>query len=409
MSYSMNKRLLSGVSKRTILLALVCGVLLIVVVFGIVIKSVSANSSTSTSTDIHHGPTPLTSASATANPPDLVVSSQSITPTATPVSKRTGMPTPLPTYPTSPGGPTSIYFGVHVALDSLSSVTAFEGDAHKAVSIVMWYQQWGLTNGWQNLQPYWMNVVHSHGAIPLVTWDPENPAIASATQPTFTLQNIINGNFDAYITRWAQDSKAWGHPYFLRFAHEMNGYWNSWSEQANGNKPGQFVLAWRHVHDIFTRLGVSNVTWVWSPNIDYSTSTPLRELYPGDGYVDWAGMSGYNWGTIGGHVWQSFSSVFSQTYNDILSITSRPLMITETASTEQAGNKASWISDAFVTQLPNNFPRIHAFVWFNELKETNWQIESSASAQAAFASAISSRVYASNNFAGLNATPIPPL
>ena len=298
---------------------------------------------------------------------------------------------------------------MHVALDSLSYITAFEADAHKAVSIVMWYQQWGLTDGWQYLQPSWMNTVRSHGAIPLVTWDPENPSVYGPVQPAYSLQNIINGNFDAYITRWAQDSKAWGHPYFLRFAHEMNGNWNAWSEQVNGNKSGQFVLAWRHVHDIFTRLGVSNVTWVWTPNIDYSTSTPLRELYPGDAYVNWVGMSGYNWGTLGGHVWQSFSSVFSQTYYDILNITSRPMMIAETASTEIAGNKASWIIDAFVTQLPHNFPRIRAFVWFNEPKETNWQIESSSSSQKAFSSAIQSGVYVSNNFAGLNVIPIPPL
>jgi len=298
---------------------------------------------------------------------------------------------------------------VHVSIDSLSYITAFEADAHKAVSIVMWYQQWGLTDGWQYLQPSWMNTVRSHGAIPLVTWDPENPSVYGPVQPAYSLQNIINGNFDAYITRWAQDSKAWGHPYFLRFAHEMNGNWNAWSEQVNGNKPGQFVLAWRHVHDIFTRLGVYNVTWVWTPNIDYSTSTPLRELYPGDAYVNWVGMSGYNWGTLGGHVWQPFSSVFSQTYYDILNITSLPLMIAETASTEIAGNKAGWITDAFVTQLPHNFPRIRAFVWFNEPKETNWQIESSSSSQNAFSSAILSGVYASNNFAGLNVTPIPPL
>jgi hypothetical protein len=59
--------------------------------------------------------------------------------------------------------------------------------------------------------------------------------------------------------------------------------------------------------------------------------------------------------------------------------------------------------------LPHHFPRIHAFVWFNESKETGWQIESSASAQAAFSAAISSSIYASNMFAGLSATPIPPL
>jgi len=410
----MNKRILSGAHRRKTLLILICGVTLILLVFGIAIKIASATGLSTPAINIHHAPLPqaAASASATANQAGLVISSQSITPTATLVPK--GTPAASSTSTTSPSSlpplqSASVYLGVHVALDSLSYVSAFEADAHKAVSIIMWYQQWGLTNGWQYLQTYWMNDVRLHGSIPLVTWDPENPAIASATQPTYTLQNIINGNFDAYITRWAQDSKAWGHPYFLRFAHEMNGDWNAWSEQVNGNKPGQFVLAWRHVHDIFTRLGVSNVTWVWSPNIDYSVSTPLRELYPGDAYVDWAGMSGYNWGNIGGHVWQSFSSVFSQTYNDILSITSRPIMITETASTEQAGNKASWITDAFVTQLPHNFPRIHAVVWFNESKETDWQIESSTSAQNAFASAIQSGMYASNNFAALNVTSIPPL
>ena len=402
------------------MLSLVCGVLLTVVVFGIVIRSVSASGSASSSKGIDHGSTPATSASATATTPSgLTVSSQSITPlatstpkrgTATPTTAASATATSLPTYPSAPSGSASIYYGVHVALDSLSYVTSFEADAHKAASIVMWYQQWGLTNGWQYLQTYWMNEVRSHGSIPLITWDPQDPSNGSPNQPAYSLQNIINGNFDAYITQWAQESKAWGHPYFLRFAHEMNGNWNPWSEQVNGNKPGQFVLAWRHVHDIFTRLGVTNVTWVWSPNIDYSTSTPLAELYPGNAYVDWAGISGYNWGTVGAwHMWQSFSSIFSQTYNDILNITSRPIMITETASTEQGGNKASWISDAFVTQLPQNFPRIRAFVWFNEQKETDWQIESSPAAQAAFASAISSSIYASNNFAGISASPIPPL
>jgi hypothetical protein len=410
-------KLFSRVNGRAILPALVCAVLLIAVVLGIVIKSVSSGGSGSLAVGMHAGLRPLPSVTANGNSSAPVVSSQSRTPASTVKPGGRGTPasstpaiTPTSfTYPTAPAGSASIYYGVHVAVDSLSAVSAFEADAGKAVSIVMWYQQWGLTDGWQYLQPSWMDAVRSHGSIPLVTWDPQDPFNASPNQPAYALQNIINGNFDAYITRWAQDSKAWGHPYFLRFAHEMNGNWNPWSEQVNGNKPGQFVLAWRHVHDIFTRLGVSNVTWVWSPNIDYSTSTPLQELYPGDGYVDWAGMSGYNWGTLDGHVWQSFSSVFSQTYDDILSITSRPIMITETASTEQAGNKAGWISDAFVTQLPQHFPRIHAFVWFNESKETGWQIESSAGAQAAFAAAISSGIYASNTFMGLSATPIPPL
>ncbi len=316
-------------------------------------------------------------------------------------STTTSQPTALPA---SPG----VYYGVHVALLDMSLVNAFETDARKPVAIVMWYQQWGLTNGYQYFQSGWMDAVRAHGSIPLVTWDPWDPTQSPTSQSAYTLQNIINGNFDSYIITWAQASKAWGHPYFLRFAPEMNGNWNPWSEQVNGNQPGQFVLAWRHVHALFTAQGVTNVTWVWSPNIEYSTSTPLSELYPGDAYVDWVAMDGYNWGNVGAwHTWESFSALFQQTYNDLLAITAKPMMIGEMASTEQAGNKASWISDTYTTQIPHYFPRIKAVIWFNIDKETDWRIESSPAAQNAFATAIQSGIYASNNYAYLNVSPIP--
>jgi len=331
-----------------------------------------------------------------------------------PEQKASPTHTTKPTTSTTPSQPTAlpaspgVYYGVHVAYVDMSLVNAFEADAHKPVAIVMWYQHWGLTDGYQYFQPSWMDAVRAHGSIPLVTWDPWDPTQSPTSQSAYTLQNIINGNFDSYIITWAQASKAWGHPYFLRFAPEMNGNWNPWSEQVNGNKPGQFVLAWRHVHDLFTAQGVTNVTWVWSPNIDYSTSTSLSELYPGDAYVDWVAMDGYNWGNVGAwHTWESFSALFQQTYNDLLAITAKPMMIGEMASTEQAGNKASWISDTYTTQIPHYFPRIKAVVWFNIDKETDWRIESSPAAQNAFATAIQSGIYTSNNYAYLNVSPIP--
>ena len=306
--------------------------------------------------------------------------------------------------------PPTIYYGVHVPgwLQDLASVSAFETPAQKAVSIVMWYQGWGLTDGSQNFEPGWMETIRNHGSIPLVTWEPWLYTLG-VNQPIHSLQNIINGMHDAYITQWAQDSQAWGHPYFLRFAHEMNGNWYPWSERVNGNKPGQYVLAWQHMHDLFAAQGVTNVSWVWAPNVAYSGSAPLRALYPGDAYVDWVGMDGYNWGSVSNHRWQTFAKVFQQTYTDLLAITSKPLMVAETASAEQAGNKASWITDAFSHQIPRAFPRIKAVVWFNENKETDWRIESSPAAQAAFAKAVSSNVYASNQYATLSTSPIPPL
>jgi beta-mannanase len=136
----------------------------------------------------------------------------------------------------------------------------------------------------------------------------------------------------------------------------------------------------------------------------------LQEMYPGDSYVDWAGMDGYNAGNdnLG---WQTFSEVFTPLYNKILSITSQPIMIAETSCGELGGgHKSYWISDALSTQLPDNFPGVKALVWWNinNDKTANWTIESSPSAQKAFATAIQSSYFSSNNYGSLSQSPIPP-
>ncbi len=107
----------------------------------------------------------------------------------TPIPEQKSSPTPAakPTTSTTPsqaaGGSATVYYGVHVALLDMSLVNAFEADAHKPVAIVMWYQQWGLTNGYQSFQPSWMDAVRAHGSIPLVTWDP-----TQSPQPAYALR-----------------------------------------------------------------------------------------------------------------------------------------------------------------------------------------------------------------------------
>jgi hypothetical protein len=69
-------------------------------------------------------------------------------------------------------------------------------------------------------------------------------------------------------------------------------------------------------------------------------------------------------------------------------ITDKPIIISEIACTEQGGDKAAWISDAF-DALKTRYPRIKAFTWFELNKETDWRINSSASALTAYRSALS--------------------
>ena len=92
-----------------------------------------------------------------------------------------------------------------------------------------------------------MENARNYGAIPFFSWSSSATPEASH-QHYFRLANIINGRFDPYIREFAEEAREWGHPFFLRFDWEMNGFWFPWSEGVNGNKAGEYVAAWRHVH-----------------------------------------------------------------------------------------------------------------------------------------------------------------
>jgi beta-mannanase len=275
-----------------------------------------------------------------------------------------------------------------------------------------------MNGAFQSFPADYFDAVRNHGSLPLLDWSSE--ALGNGiNQPDYALSKVTAGVYDSFILQWAQQAKAWGHPFFLRFDWEMNGNWQfPWSEQLNGNKPGDFVQAWRHVHSIFDQAGAANATWVWCPNISDPTTIPMAELYPGDKYVDWTCLDGYN----KENTWVNFNTLLTGTginwllnsYQEILALApTKPIMIGETASIEAGdggAKKAGWITDALLTQLPTNFPNIKAIVWFNVLWGTqNFPIDSSQPSANAFAAGIGSSYYAGNNFANYNTSPIRPL
>lgn len=251
-----------------------------------------------------------------------------------------------------------------------------------APTIVMWYQDWAHSNE-KEFDPAKMNAVVTRRAVPLVTWEPWD-GTAGPLQSAYALRMIIVGNYDAYIRQWARNARVWGRSMYLRFAHEMNGNWYPWSPGINGNTNADYIAAWRHVVKIFREEGATNVQWIWSPNVAYSGSTPFADLYPGDAYVDWVGLDGYNGGRALSQRWLSFSQIFMASYEALAAMTSKPMMITETASTELGGDKAAWIRQGLLDDIPSKFPRVHAVIWFNENKETDWRVNSSPQSLAAY-------------------------
>jgi hypothetical protein len=257
-----------------------------------------------------------------------------------------------------------------------------------------------------------METLRTHGTIPVLTWASQSvPVPPSLKESRFQLSDIIRGTYDEYIRDFATQAREWGHPFFLRFDQEMNGFWFPWNEGINGNKRGQFVKAWRHVHDIFTSVGATNATWVWCPNVDFTRKLiPLHSLYPGGRYVDWTCLDGFNWGaTQNSGGWMSFERVFRSTYRRVLKFAAhKPMMVGETASEERGGSKPAWIRHT-LKAIPKSFPKVRGLIWFEEDdRGMRWPIESSTASREAFAQSIQRTVYRPNEFSEIGPGPVPP-
>jgi hypothetical protein len=323
--------------------------------------------------------------------------------------------------------PKPLYWGAWISDSSsardapwdMSHVGEFEQMIGKGLSLIE------FSSSWQDCSvspcaPYRfpteaMNNARNYGAIPVFSWGSEASPRSSAEQPAFSLGNLTNGTYDNYIREFAEEAKAWGHPFFLRFDWEMNGNWFPWYEGVNGNSPGEFVAAWRHVHDIFSAVGATNATWVWCPYADTEKrlqTQNLKGLYPGGAYVDWTCLDGYNWGRnpVNPRPWRSFSEIFDPAYKQLTKKIAprKPLMLGEFASSSFGGQKALWIKKMF-QDLPTRYPRVRALIYFNTVdRNVDWPLQTSLKASRAFAKGIHKGIYANNRFGEIAASPIPP-
>jgi mannan endo-1,4-beta-mannosidase len=303
--------------------------------------------------------------------------------------------------------PEGAYLGVYAppAPFDMTRLDRYEKISGRKVSILMWYQPWAHNAHWEFDSATCLAAMR-RGAVPLITWEPWNPGPNAnylsepARQPDYQLQDIIDGKYDVYLREWAWEVNRLGAPVMIRPLHEMNGNWYPWSGTLNGNKPEQYVQAWRHIHDIFDKAGADNVTWVWSINRESVPDTPANAFaayYPGDKYVDWTSISGFNWGTqranAGGWIAWEKEYAASLAY---LKTLNKPIIISEMGSVEQGGDKAAWLTDAY--KRIEQHPEIKGVVYFDSTQRgpvdaQDWRIETSPQSIAAYREAIGSPYY----------------
>jgi len=264
----------------------------------------------------------------------------------------------------------------------LTQVNSSEQGARRHADIVMWFADWAHI---ASFDPQQAAAVAARGSVPEVSWEPWDSTRALGTsQPSYQLSDIIDGAHDAYIKRWAGAIAAYKRPVMLRFAQEMNGGVYPWAESANGNRPGQYVSAWRHVHTIFTQAGATNVRWIWAP----VTGNVQSAQYPGSSFVDVVGLSGFIGDkSVFGSPWRSFATAFGPSLDTLHTLApEKPLSLAEIGAAQTGGDKATWIKQMFQEIQRRSY--IKSIVWFNLRKEADWRIESSSAAQSAFAAGL---------------------
>jgi len=231
------------------------------------------------------------------------------------LQKLPGAPGPAPTQAlagTVQQSPAGTYWGAFLpgADQDRSVVAKFASDVGRQPAIVSAYQQWSGEPSFPATPARWLA---DRGTVPLIVWEPWQPGLtgrAAVEQPAYRLSVIAAGGFDGYARRYADQVRAYGGPVLLEMLHEMNGNWYPWGGMVNGNTTGDYVAAWRHLHDVFREEGATNVTWIWTPNGETipNTAANMPERYwPGSQYVDWVGIDSYNWGVP---QWRTFADMF---------------------------------------------------------------------------------------------------
>jgi hypothetical protein len=310
------------------------------------------------------------------------------------LQKLPGWPQPAPALAgTVERSPNGTYWGAFVPGVDVDTqvVTKFAVAAGRQPAIASMYQQWWGEPSFPSATARWLD---DRGTVPLVVWEPWQPGLtggAQAKQPAYRLSAIAGGAFDGYVRRYADQIRVYAGPLFLELVHEMNGDWYPWGGTVNGNSAADYIAAWRHVHDVFQQEGATNVTWTWTPNgetvPDTAANRPDR-YWPGARYVDWVGVDSYNWGASRTTQWRTVAQMFDANVA-ALSGFGKPIIIAETASVEQGGNKAAWVTSLFETLTGAYRHEAGAVVWFDEPHPgSDWRTNTSAASQAAFVASV---------------------
>ncbi len=281
------------------------------------------------------------------------------------IAARTGMAAAEDASPAVDGDGAWIGLFTEKGPEDMAETLSLGRSIGRSFASLMWFTDFGHPFPAKAAENAWVA-----GAVPNVTWEPwlwtDNERIH--------LSDINSGAWDSYISAWGAGAAGFGKPIFVRWGHEFNGDWYPWGIARNGQDPANYVKAYRRVHDLVLRAGAKNIIWVWCPNagsVPAQTWNDPLSAYPGDEYVDWVAIDGYD---FDGNA--SFFDIFSKSYSQVLSKIDKPIYIGEFATGRTGREKADWLREMHGS-LTTQFPGIKGLVYFSVQKERDWRIDDS--------------------------------
>ena len=206
-----------------------------------------------------------------------------------------------------------------------------------------------------------LDVTHSilsTGAIPMLELEPQGISLGA----------ISSGTQDTWLSNYARAVNGLHSPVIMSFAPEANGNWYPWGY--SHATPDAIIAAWRHVVTIFREAGARNVKWAWIMNVQFPGSENIRILWPGEDFVDILGIDGYLVRRL------TFSEFFGPTIVAMRTISSDPLLITETAAAPSIGKAAA------LNEIVDGVAQygLAGFIWFDviqhgSISRQDWSLE----------------------------------
>jgi len=194
-----------------------------------------------------------------------------------------------------------------------------------------------------------VNTIHGAGIVPFIRMMPRTNFDEGGPDPNYTMQKIINGDFDSALIQWAIDAKNTNIPLLAEFGTEVNGNWFPWNGQYNGagettgygdpnlfDGAERFRDAYRHIIDICKANGANNITWFFhidaysEPDMDWNK---IENYYPGDNYIDWLGVSIYG-PQKSNEDYHEFSEILNDVYPNLSNLSNKPIAVLEFGITE---------------------------------------------------------------------------